>query len=163
MKYIGRQGDNLVLVLRPRDREQWIFLLQRYPVYPASHHRLSLSPDAQTLAEQQQFLEETLTEQQRANQTLIEKFVRERLAPPPDEDENSPRAMRLTLTRAEVDWLLEVFNDVRVGFWVRLGRPDSEQMHSAQLMAARPLECASMELAAWAESFLLGALEIASR
>lgn len=163
MKLLGRQGDNLVVTLRLRDREQWVFLLQRYPVSQPSDHRLSSPASAEALTEEQEMLEEALTEQQMANRTMIERFVQERLAPSAEEDENAPRAMRLTLTREEVDWLLEVINDVRVGFWTRLGRPGPEQLHSAQLMAAHPFECASMEMAAWVQSFLLGALESASQ
>ena len=33
----------------------------------------------------------------------------------------------LTLSGPEIEWLLQVLNDVRVGSWIALGSPDPEQ------------------------------------
>lgn len=158
MKLVGRQGDSLVLALRPRDREQWVFLLRRYPVFRPCDHRLASPRDEEGLAAEQRVLEEALTEQHKGNRKLIEGFIQERLALPAPSDPNAPQSIRLTVTQAEVNWLLEILNDVRIGCWVSLGRPDEEQLHSGQLVATHPLECGAMELAAWVQLFLLGAL-----
>ena len=35
--------------------------------------------------------------------------------------------MQLLLKGAELEWLLQVLNDVRVGSWLKLGQPDENQ------------------------------------
>ena len=34
--------------------------------------------------------------------------------------------LQLTLSGPEIEWLLQVLNDVRVGSWIALGSPDPE-------------------------------------
>ena len=59
----------------------------------------------------------------------------------------------LVLTAAQLEWLLQVLNDIRVGSWVRLGCPDMEQRAALNLTrtGARSLQamhiCGEFQLA----------------
>jgi hypothetical protein len=62
----------------------------------------------------------------------------------------------MTLSAADVEWLLQVFNDVRVGSWVHLGLPEER---IAKLTLENAPHLWAMEMAGYFESQLLKALE----
>jgi hypothetical protein len=69
------------------------------------------------------------------------------------------RQTRLTLTNVEIDWLLQVLNDIRVGLWLKLGSPDQE----VEFLGTKPEEVRDhslMQLAGHFQSFLLYSLEL---
>ena len=64
----------------------------------------------------------------------------------------------LTLTSAEIEWLLQVLNDVRVGCWLTLGEPEPGEEPEVSEENARYL--IAMELCGLFESELLSALGV---
>ena len=66
-------------------------------------------------------LEAALAEQRKENQRL----VLELLSKP--RFRRKGKAYEITLKRSEVDWLLQVLNDVQVGSWVMLGEPEQDE------------------------------------
>ena len=63
---------------------------------------------------------------------------------------------RLSLSPAEVEWLLQVLNDIRVGSWVILGSPEEKP---AELNATTAPHFLAMEMAGYFQMQLLEALE----
>ena len=61
----------------------------------------------------------------------------------------------MRLTTEQMDWLLRVLNEVRVGLWVRLGRPEE----LAPLVESGEIDSVvAMEICAFFQSRLLEAL-----
>jgi hypothetical protein len=94
-------------------------LLQQYPLVPPRHQRLS--HNAENQEDNQQLLEEALREQRTAIRRQIELMLKEegRFQAVPDTEN-----LRVTFTFGELDWLLQICNDLRVGSWLALGSPD---------------------------------------
>jgi len=100
---------------------------------------------------------EAMSEHQRANRALIETMIRDALGGAVEGKVSRGQAP-FTLSRTQAEWLLEVLNDVRVGCWVRLGRPDQESVRALKLSAANVADFGAMELAGYWQSLLLEAL-----
>jgi hypothetical protein len=94
-------------------------LLQQYPLVPAGHQRLSRN--AKNQDENEVLLAEALAEQRTANRKQIAALLNEpgRFAAMPGAEE-----LRVTFSFAEMDWLLQICNDIRVGSWLALGSPE---------------------------------------
>jgi hypothetical protein len=181
MRLLHRDAQGLAFELHPRERELVVFLLQRYPVLDPSYHQIATPEDRDAFTAEQQLLTECVTADQQANRQRIQEFIRTRLTPPPLEPHQpAPKALpptsdasaspepgrsqparetRLPLTYEEADWLLRMFNEVRVGAWVRLGRPGEGEMHTPELAARGAADYATMELGGLLQSILLRALD----
>jgi hypothetical protein len=64
--------------------------------------------------------------------------------------------LRFTLTASEMEWLLQVLNDVRVGSWLALGEP--EELEIPEVNRTNAPYLLAMESAGYFESALLDAL-----
>lgn len=145
------KGGLYVFRLARRERELLTHVLKRFPVGGGPVAPLSKSGDEQLLAEHQQQLTEALAEQRAEHKRLLDAFLGEqgRFA------EDGQSHFRLRLTTAQVDWLLRVLNEVRVGLWTRLGQPEN----LAPLALAGQLDAVvTMELCALFQTRLLAAL-----
>jgi hypothetical protein len=93
--------------------------LRCFPLVPTSHHRLTRAPQSAAEAADQQLLEEAMAARQGEQKGRVAQLLgnKSRFAPQGD-------GFRVTLTREEMEWLLQVLNDVRVGSWLALGSPD---------------------------------------
>ena len=88
-------------------------VLAPYPVVPASHHRLSKDRHIPNREENQQLLEESLTTQREENKKQIAALLNE-----PQRFMEGVGGCQVGFTRGEIEWLLQVLNDVRVGSWL---------------------------------------------
>ena len=96
-------------------------LLALYPATPASFQRLGGGETAQ-MRVAQQVLEEALADRKTENQRQLQTLLQTETCLRPDET-----GYGLTLTGPQMTWLLEVLNEVRVGSWLKLGKPDSPE------------------------------------
>ena len=161
MKLLTRDAESLTFELDRRERELLAFLLGRYPALDPSYHQSAAPNDRDALAEAQQMLTESMTAEQQENRRRAAAFVRTRLTVPAPPAPGSPAPSRLSLriTLTEVDWLLRVVNDVRVGCWVRLGCPEEDALRAPMLAARNVTDYTAMELGGLVQSLLLAALE----
>jgi hypothetical protein len=167
MKLLARDAESLTFELDRRERELIVFLLQRYPVRNPADAQIASPADREAMAEEQRMLTEGLTAEQQENRLKVTEFIRTRLTPPPGRERSAAggpatpaRSLHpLRVTLVEVDWLLRVVNDVRVGCWERLGRPDEMRMNPELLGAAHITDFTAMELGGLVQSLLLHALE----
>lgn len=161
MKYLKSHGETLVFQVGERERKLFVHTLRMYPQLNPDYHRIvNKSSDAKKLLSHQTELREAMTEQHRANRDLVEEFIARKLTPALPEPGASV-AHVVTLTRGQVDWLLEVLNDVRVGSWVKLGRPDQNTTRGLQVKSENVVAISGMEFSGYLQMILLEALRAA--
>ena len=119
MKLVKTGNDKFVLELGKREKQLLLAVLNRYPLIPAGHQSLSRSPATGQMEADQRLLEEALAEQRRENKHQLDRLLGD-----PQRLHDTETGSRLTLTSSEIEWLLQVLNDVRVGSWLRLGSPE---------------------------------------
>jgi hypothetical protein len=104
-----------------RERDLFLEILSCYPSAPTAGPSLSRHSEIPDAEAAEQLLEEALAEQAEENRRLLQHFMLdfERFQP-------QPTGLKLTLSEADVEWLLQVLNDVRVGSWLKLGSPEEQ-------------------------------------
>ncbi|MFM1941714.1 MAG: hypothetical protein RI897_696 [Verrucomicrobiota bacterium] len=144
-------GAQVLMGLSLREKEWLEFLLEAYPLTPEGHLPLSHSVGEEGLREEREMLAASLKESRQGNLGLVDRFLAEMGKASEVED-----GIRISVEESQIDWLLEVLNDVRVGCWVRLGRPDPDEMQEGQGEEALH---AAMGIAGYFQAGLLAALE----
>jgi len=152
MKLILTDDDRRVFRLGQQEQDLLRRILDQYPLLPDGYHQFTRSGVTADDPENQALLDEALA----THHDDLRRRVRElfndptRLAP----DQTS---YRLSLTREDLEWLLQVLNEVRVGSWVRAGCPDPEDGPPAPIATDKAPFFILMEVAAYFESALLDA------
>ena len=141
-----KAGKQYEFQLGSRERDLLRHVLSLYPCIPSGHQRLSKSYAQES---NQQLLEDALAETRAHNRKRLESFLQDERNFKKGED-----GWRLTLTPEDLEWLLQVLNDVRIGSWIRLGSPESP-IHS--LKAESASDFWAMEMAG---SFQMAFLEL---
>ena len=152
MKLVKATRTQLVFELGQREKRSLPQILKLYPCVPSAHHVLSKSgrlPDRQGT---QQLLDEALAEQRAENKKQVQALLAD-----PRRFEPTGTGARLSLSPTEVEWLMQVLNDVRVGSWVILGSPDEKL---AEVSAANASHFLAMEMAGYFQMELLQALDV---
>jgi hypothetical protein len=127
--------------------------LQRYPLVPAAHHQLSNDPQIPNREENQHLLDDALKAQREENQKLALALLTEskRFV------ESAP-GYQVGFSRGEIEWLLQVLNDVRVGSWLALGSPDPDKEIKKRRTKDAAQHALTMDLAAYFEMIFLEAV-----
>lgn len=121
MKRVSDGADKMVFHLHPRERMLLQEVLQLYPLVPSGHQKLDRHGLDATLIEGQQLLDEALAEQRQEHRQRVRQFIED-----PRTFETVTGGCHLALTKPQMEWLLQVLNDVRVGSWLKLGAPEEE-------------------------------------
>jgi len=152
VKLIQRQEDAFLFDIGKREKRLLLEVLNLYPLIPAAHHRLSKATDASRLSDNQRFLEEALGERKQQNK-------RQLLAMLSDERriKDTDSGCRLTLDSSQIEWLLQVVNDIRVGSWLILGEPDERNGKRIELNNQNARYYAAMEFCGYFQMALLDA------
>ena len=118
MRLIQRADDHFEIQLTTREKELLLRLLQLYPRIPSTYQPLSkkVSPELSS----QRLLDEALTETRTANKRQVESLVTS-----PERLRSVHGGWRMSLSGGDVEWLLQVLNDIRVGSWIQLGSPET--------------------------------------
>jgi len=153
VKLIRANKSGHVFHLGQREKQLLLETLKLYPLVPASHHHLSKRGKGPNADENQRLLEEALAEQRQDNRRQVLAMLNE-----PQRFRATKSGFELRLTPAQVEWLLQVLNDVRVGSWLALGQP--EQGEEPELTKQNVKYCLGMELCGLFESALLAALGV---
>jgi hypothetical protein len=144
-------NGRFVFHLSQRDKALLLEILKLYPRICAAKQPLSKSARLDDHEASQRMLEEAVAEQRAANKKQLETLVTD-----PRRFADAESGCRMTLSPGDVEWLLQVLNDIRVGSWIHLGSPE-ERIEKLTLENARHLW--AMEMAGYFESHLLEALE----
>lgn len=151
MKLLRTGKTGLVFQFGTREKKLLLETLELYPLVPASHHRLARNDDQSQSAENQRLLEESLAEQRRENRKQVQAMLEK-----PRRFREAQGGFELTLTRSEIEWLLQVLNDIRVGSWLALGEP--EQGEEPEVTEQNMRYHFALQVSGMFQSFLLAAL-----
>jgi hypothetical protein len=125
VKLLERSESAFTFLIGKRERELLAALLQRYPVLSTSHFR---GKSKETVDENQTLLEEALAEQQRENRRSLEEMLNQT-----GRFKENDFGFTFTLSASELEWLLQVLNDIRIGSWVQLGEPNTNAKQLPEL------------------------------
>jgi len=150
MKLFQSHDDVFVLGFDPAEKQALLDTLKGFPSVPPSHHRLSKSSLLAT-TENQELLDESLAAQRAQNIKQISVLLTK-----PGRLKRVANQWQFTVTRPEIELLLQVINDVRVGSWIALGSPDLEQENGMVFDEKTLPLILRMELSGYLEEFFIG-------
>ncbi len=119
MNLIRSTGQQLQFRLGRREKQVLLDLLGLYPCLPAARQPLSKAGGLPDAAGSQALLDEALAEQRRENRGQLQALLAD-----PRRFQEQETGWRLSLSPADLEWLLQILNDIRVGSWVLLGSPE---------------------------------------
>lgn len=154
MRLLQVQRDRYVFQLGRRDQALLFGVLKLYPVTPASHHRITRADVPAPDSANQGMLDEAIAAHTAESKKRVGQFLTN-----PARFSAAEDGHRLTLEREEIEWLLQVLNDVRVGSWLMLGCPDPDAGGVPEVTSGNRRYFLAMELAGHFESVLLRALD----
>lgn len=154
MKFLKTDKDRFVFQVSATEKELLFGLLMHYPLVSPGHQRLSQTMDLEKLKDDQALLEESLAEAKRENRTQVAAMLAEE-----GRFQAQKEGYRFTLAASEIDWLLQVLNDIRVGSWIKLGSPDQNASRRAEWTEETAPYWWAMELSGLFQMVLLGALD----
>lgn len=145
-------GRSFVFSMTEREKDLLLAVLKHYPALRSNYHRISQDPKSAHSPEQE-WLEEVMEQQRQEHKKRLGQFL--------GNDQRHFKLvngeLRFTLTGEQMEWLLRVLNEVRVGSWVRLGRPEPEKIRKTQLTGAQFRYFTAMELSGYFQANLLEA------
>ena len=153
MKLRHRTEDKYELEFDADEKDLLFHLLNLYPLVPESYHRLTKDKNLPHCEENQQLLNEALKAQRDQNKKEILGLINQS-----GRFVTEAGGSRAVFTRAELEWLLQVVNDVRVGNWLILGSPSGQKEKKLRLNPESMRHMMLMELAGVFEMFFLGVI-----
>lgn len=154
MKLLRHSGDRYEFLFGRREQHVFCEVLRAFPVTPLEHHQVTRGTATPALTGAQQLLQEALTDFKQEARRRLELFLAEpnRFSPYRD-------GLRAGFAREEMEWLLQVLNDIRVGSWLQLGCPDPDTGQRPKLTPENARYLPLMEAAGAFEYALLAALD----
>ncbi len=154
MKLIKRDDTHFTFLIGKREREMLFALLRRYPVVIAAHFRTRHPGKADEARDHLHFLEEALAEQQREHRKELEQMLTQS-----GRFTENDLGFTFRLDSSELEWLLQVLNDIRVGSWVQLGEPNPDSAPQIALTEQNMQLAWAMEMAGLFQHSLLEATQ----
>lgn len=153
MKLLSQKDDTFTFLVGKRERDMLVAVLLRYPVLAAGH--FSKRPAASLPAPPDQaLLQEALAEQQKESRRALEQWLRAE-----GRFQETDLGCTFSLAGGELEWMLQVLNDIRVGSWVLLGEPDGKTPAPAELTEENMQLVWALEVAGLFEHHLLQAIQ----
>jgi hypothetical protein len=109
-------NNQLEFELDEGEKDVLLRVLRLYPMIRSGYQPLSRTGEHDQA--NQRLLDEALQESRQRNQSHLETFLADPAHFKPVRDQ-----WHLVVSSTELDWLLEVLNDVRIGSWISLGSP----------------------------------------
>jgi hypothetical protein len=120
VRFIRVTQEAFVFQFSTREKRLLLELLELYPQVPLAHKAISKGSQLPDQATTQRLLNEALAEQRSQNKRQLKALV------------SNPRTWKpedghwlLTLAKTDLEWILQVLNDIRVGSWIQLGSPEA--------------------------------------
>ena len=117
MKLARATKNKLFFRLSRPEMDLLLAVLRLYPRTPDAYQPLSKtsSPDESN----QRLLDESLAEHRAGNRKQLEALLTD-----PKKLSQTKAGWRLAVSPSDVEWLLQILNDIRVGSWATLGSPE---------------------------------------
>jgi len=152
VKLLRASKSNFLFQLTEREKTLLVQILNLYPRVPLGHQKATKATDTH-LKESQRLLDEALAEQRSANKKKVQAFITD-----PRRFTKSGDGSHLSLSPSELEWLLQVLNDVNVGSWLNLGSP-SPRLNVRDLNESNARDFLMMGIATDFQAQFLAALE----
>jgi hypothetical protein len=121
VKLVERKNDLWVYSVSDEERSFFLDMLALYPQVPDAHHRLSKGVDSDAWVEQQRLLEEAMKDYRLENKRILQELLTGE-----DRFKKMEDGFLLEFSSEQREILLQLLNDIRVGFWLQLGSPEEE-------------------------------------
>jgi len=157
VKLIQQDGETFLFHISKREKGLLFEVLKLYPLIPIAHHRVCQTSAAPRAAESQKLLESALADRTRENKRQLLAMLKQELRL-----QETDGAHRLTLSGPQMEWLLQVLNDIRVGSWLILGEPDEKKGKPIELNDENARYYAAMEFCGLFQMTLLDAFQQSS-
>lgn len=148
MKLLNKTKDRYDFHLASGEKDLLLQVLELYPQIPAAYQRVS---KGDTDEGKQRLLDEALMETRTENKHQLQKVLSD-----PKRLVQQEEHWVLKLSESDLEWLLQILNDIRVGSWILLGSPESPV---EALTVANAPHFWTLEMADYFQSRLLEALE----
>ena len=153
MNLISADAGKYVFALSQREKLLFLELLRRYPVITKPYQPLSKTADAEAIKTDQELLDHALAADKLEHKKALDKLLgNSELFKDTDSGHN------FTLDSSQVEWLLQVLNDIRVGSWRLLGSPDETGVHRLHVTGKNVPHVWAMEVAGFYQSTLIAAI-----
>jgi hypothetical protein len=153
MKFLRRDGEQFQIKLERGEKALLLHLLSLYPLVPSSYHKLTKDKHLPHRVENQQLLDDALASQRERNQNEILALIGA-----PERFAEAEGASNITFNRADLEWLLQVVNDVRIGCWLALGSPGYAAKKKIPANQEAMRQAMFLEVAGGFEMFFLGVI-----
>ena len=150
MRLIRTSQNKLIFRLGKREKQALNAVLKLYPRIPSAHQPLSRTAKLPNQEAAQRLLNEALAEQRAENKKQVRAFLAD-----PKRFAEDERGWFLKLSLMDIEWLLQILNDIRVGSWVILGEPKEK---NEELNATTAPHIWAMEASGYFQMGLLEAL-----
>jgi hypothetical protein len=147
----AEQGQ-FVFQLGKREKLLLFEVLKFYPLIPSAHSRSSRAKETAD-AGSYQLIEEALAEQRSENKRQLQAMLAD-----PSRFTERDGGWQFAMSHSDLEWLLQVLNDIRVGSWIMLGSPDPKEPRRVELSGQNAPYFWAMELCGHFETVLLHAL-----
>jgi hypothetical protein len=153
MKLLRVERKRFIFRLSKSEKRLFLAVLDRYPLVPSAHQPLSKATAREA---DQRLLDDALAEHRRENKKQLRTLLKSkrRFA-------TTKTGCDMKLSAGDIEWLLQVLNDVRIGSWIALGSPDDDWRMVMDDGAAA--HACALELSGYFQSQLLQALREAER
>jgi hypothetical protein len=154
MRLVRAKPAEFVFQMTARERGLFLEVLRHFPLVPLSHHQIRRSSPADSPGGHERLLREAMATWKQDHKGRVQQLI-----------SNTGRFVarsggwRIAFSREEMEWLLQVLNDVRVGSWLRLGCPDPDEGRAPQVTEANAPHLFLMELSGHFQCALLDALD----
>jgi len=119
VRLIRQDKDKFVFRLADREKLLLQELLKAFPQMPPAHRLISKSTQLPDQLTSQRLLDEALAEQRVENKRQLHALISD-----PQRWKQEQKHWVLQLSPSDLEWILQVLNDIRVGSWVELGSPE---------------------------------------
>ena len=153
MKLVRIRREKFEFEMGRAEKELLLRVLHLYPLVPEAHYRLSKGGQIPNQEENQHLLDEALKFQRLAHKKQLQAMLEE-----PARFAASDTGFRVAFTHGEMEWLLQVLNDVRIGSWLALGSPGLEEQMQQAMNKKLRRHVMAMEIAGGFESYFIQVL-----
>lgn len=154
MKFLQHVDDRFTFLLRPVEKATLEQVLALYPATDTGYHQAHrLEPKG---GQNDHHIQALLTDSLDCHREECRRELDRWLAMP-DRFVPAGKLFKLALTAEQLEWLLQVLNDVRLGSWIKLGRPNPHVHPQVTITEANARHFWAMETCGMFQSGLLAA------
>jgi hypothetical protein len=153
VKLLRRNDTEIVFHFGKREKEAFSRLISHYPMVTSSALPFSKFADLEDLGVDKELLDQSFAEAKNDSKRMLTDML-----DGGNHFTEMSRGWQLKLTPDEVTWLLQIFGDIRVGCWMRLGCPDEQKGKMPELTQDNLEFYMAMEMCGRIQMLLLYAL-----